>query len=122
MNKYKRNINEPLSKSFKYAFTGLVNAFIKERNMRIHFLIMILVISFGFILNISNYEWYVCLILFGLVISSELINTAIENTVDMVTQQYNEKVKYIKDISAGAVLINAIIAAIIGLIIFIPKF
>jgi diacylglycerol kinase len=111
-----------LSKSFKNAFIGLINAFIKERNMKIHFLIMVLVISFGFIFNISKYEWYVCLILFGLVISTELINTAIENIVDMITKEYSEKAKYIKDISAGAVLINAIIAAIIGLIIFIPKF
>ena len=108
-------------KSFKYAFEGIFTALKKERNMKIHFSIMILVIIFGIILKISKAEWITCIILFGLVISLELVNTAIENSVDLITQEKNTKSKIAKDVAAGAVLISAITAAIIGLMIFIPK-
>lgn len=82
---------------------------------------MLMVIIAGVILRINTTEWSIVLILFGLVISLELINTAIENVVDLVTEEYNEKAKNAKDIAAGAVLFSAIIAAIIGFIIFLPK-
>lgn len=82
---------------------------------------MFIVIIAGFIFKISVMEWIVCLILFALVISLELINTAIETTVDIAMPEINEKAKYAKDIAAGAVLFSAIIAAIVGLIIFLPK-
>ena len=108
-------------KSFKYAFEGIFTALKTERNMKIHFSIMILVIIFGIILKISKEEWITCIILFGLVISLELVNTAIENAVDLITQEKNPKAKIAKDVAAGAVLISAITAAIIGLMIFIPK-
>ena len=80
-----------------------------------------MVIIAGVILKINTTEWSIVLILCGLVISLELINTAIENAVDLVTEEYNEKAKNAKDIAAGAVLFSAIIAAIIGFIIFLPK-
>ena len=80
-----------------------------------------MVIVAGVTLKINTTEWSVVLILCGLVISLELINTAIENAVDLVTKEYNEKAKNAKDIAAGAVLFSAIIAAIIGFIIFLPK-
>ena len=82
---------------------------------------MLMVIIAGVILRINTTEWSIVLILFGLVISLELINTAIENAVDLVTEEYNEKAKNAKDIAAGAVLFSAIIAAIIGFIILLPK-
>ena len=82
---------------------------------------MIFVIIAGFLLKISIAEWIVCLILFAMVISLELINTAIEITVDIAMPKINEKAKFAKDISAGAVLFSAIISAIIGIIIFLPK-
>lgn len=82
---------------------------------------MLMVIVAGVTLKINTTEWSVVLILCGLVISLELINTAIENAVDLVTEEYNEKAKNAKDIAAGAVLFSAIIAAIIGFIIFLPK-
>ena len=109
-------------KSFGYAFNGLFTSIKKERNIKIHICIMILVIIFGLILKISKTEWFICIILFGLVISMELINSAIEKTVDLITKEKNEQAKIIKDTSAGAVLVTAIVAAIIGLMIFIPKF
>ncbi len=111
-----------IANSFKYAIQGLISSFKSERNMKIHVLIMILVIMFGILLQISIFEWIICILLFGIVIGSELINTAIETVVDMVMPNKNEKAKLAKDVSAGAVLVFAISAAIIGMIIFIPKF
>lgn len=110
-----------LINSFKYAFNGVAEAWKKEQNIKIHILIMIFVIIAGFLLKISIAEWIVCLILFAMVISLELINTAIEITVDIAMPKINEKAKFAKDISAGAVLFSAIISAIIGIIIFLPK-
>ena len=82
---------------------------------------MVLVIISGFIFKISITEWTICIVLFGLVITAELINTAIETTVDIVMPEKNEKAKLAKDIVAGAVLVSAIASAIIGIIIFLPK-
>ena len=110
-----------LLKSFKYAFDGIYTGIKEEQNMKIHITIMILVIIFGIMLKISKEEWIICIILFGLVISMELINTAIENTVDLITKEKNEQAKIAKDVAAGAVLVSAIASAIIGLIIFVPK-
>ena len=107
--------------SFKYAFQGVFSAIKTERNLKIHITIMILVIIFGIMLKISKAELIICIILFGLIISMELINTAIENTVDLVTKEKNEQAKIAKDVAAGAVLVSAIASAIIGLIIFVPK-
>lgn len=110
-----------LLKSFKYAFEGIITGIKEEKNMKIHITIMILVIIFGIILKIDKIEWIICTILFGFVISLELVNTAIENTVDLVTLEKMPKAKIAKDVAAGAVLIAAITSAIIGLIIFVPK-
>lgn len=110
-----------LINSFKYAFEGIISALKTEKNMKIHVLIMMLVIIFGIILKISKIEWIICIVLFGLVISLELINTAIENVVDLITQEINPKAKIAKDVAAGAVLVSAITSAIIGLMIFVPK-
>ena len=82
---------------------------------------MVLVIISGFIFKISITEWIICIVLFGLVITAELINTAIETTVDIVMPEKNEKAKLAKDIAAGAVLVSAITSAIIGIIIFLPR-
>ena len=107
--------------SFKYAFEGIAAAIKKERNLKIHIGVMFLVIIFGIILKISILEWFVCLLLFGGVISLEMVNTAIETTVDLITMEKNPKAKFAKDVSAGAVLVMAIVSIIIGLIIFMPK-
>lgn len=116
-----RRKRKKLRNSFKYAFQGIEEAWKTEQNLKIHFMIMALVIIAGFIFKISLIEWMVCLLLFAIVISLELINTAIETTVDIAMPEINEKAKYAKDIAAGAVLFSAIISVIIGLIIFVPK-
>ena len=107
--------------SFKYAIQGVLSSFKTERNMKIHFFIMLLVIIAGIVFKINKYEWIICILCFAIVISGELLNTAIETIVDMVMPYKNEKAKLAKDISAGAVLVLAIGSAISGLIIFIPK-
>lgn len=108
--------------SFKYAFEGIITTIKEERNMFIHFLIAIIVVITGIYVRLSLNEWFICLLLFALVFSLELINTAIENTVDLVATKKNKKAKIAKDAAAGAVLIAAIFASIIGIIIFLPKF
>lgn len=113
--------NKKLINSFKFAFKGIGSCIRSERNMKIHFTMMILVVLLGIILNISMWEWIICFILFGLVISLEMVNTAIETVVDLVSPTFNEQAGRAKDIAAGAVLVNAIVAFIIGLIIFLPK-
>ena len=114
--KHKKLIN-----SFKYAFAGLISSLKTEQNMRIHILAVILVIIAGFVLKISLIEWCICITLCGMVIFAELINTAIETTVDIAMPEINEKAKLAKDISAAAVLVLAISSAIVGCIIFVPK-
>ena len=108
--------------SFKYASEGIISTIKEERYMFIHFLIAIIVVITGVYVRLSLNEWLICLLLFALVFSLELINTAIENTVDLVTTKKNKKAKLAKDAAAGAVLIAAIFASIIGIIIFLPKF
>lgn len=116
MKKTKKLIN-----SFKYAISGIITSFKTERNMKIHILVMILVIIAGIIFKLSLLDWIILVIMFGLVISAELFNTAIETTIDMITKEKNEKAKIAKDVAAGAVLVLAIVSVIVGLIIFIPK-
>ena len=107
--------------SFKYAIQGILTSFKTERNMKIHISIMILVIIAGILFEINKYEWIICVICFAIVIGGELFNTAIETVVDMVMPYKDEKAKLAKDVSAGAVLVLAMGAAIVGFIIFMPK-
>ena len=113
--------NKKLINSFKYAFKGLGSAVKSERNMKIHFTMMMLVIIAGIFFNIAIWEWITCFILFGLVIGMECVNTAIEIIVDMVSPKYNEAAGRAKDIAAGGVLACAIGAAVAGVFIFLPK-
>jgi len=107
--------------SFKYAFTGIKTTYKKEQNIKVHTIMAILVIVFGFILKISYYEWLICLFLIGSVIALEVVNTAVEITVNLASPEIHPLAKDAKDVSSGAVLVMAITSAIIGLIIFIPK-
>ncbi len=112
---------EPLIRSFGYAFEGIINTVKGERNMKIHCGFMLAVVVCGFIFRLTYTEWLICLALFGLVTSLELVNTAVEAVVDLVTEERKPLAKKAKDAAAGAVLVSAIFAAIIGLIIFVPK-
>lgn len=119
--KLKKRGVKRLFRSFKYATEGIVYAFKYEQNIVVHTLIAILVIVLGIMLKISHFEWLVCFILFGLVISTELINTSIEAMVDLICPRKDPLAKIAKDTASGAVLVFALVAVIAGLIIFIPK-
>ena len=108
-------------KSFQYAFNGLKVLIKEEPNARIHLLLTIIVISAGIFFNISVNEWIVVSFAIALVISMELLNSAIENISDLVSPEKNAFIKKAKDQGAAAVLISAIGAFIIGIIIFLPK-
>ena len=110
-----------LIKSFYYAFQGIKVNILTERNLAIHFLVMLLVIVCGFVFKISVTEWLICILLFGFVITLELMNTAIETAIDICMPEINPKAKLAKDTSAGAVLVVTIVAVVIGIIIFGPK-
>ncbi len=112
---------QPLDKSFGYAFEGVWNTVKSERNMQIHLGFTVCVIIAGFIFGITKTEWLICLVLFGQVMSLELVNTALEACVDVATDEWKPLAKKAKDAAAGAVLVSAIIAAVIGLWIFIPR-
>lgn len=116
-----KNKKPPLSKSFGYAFEGIWAVLRKERNMKIHCCAMILVIMAGTILGLPAWKWCVCFSLFGLVMALEMVNTAIEAVVDLVTEEKRPLAKLAKDAAAGAVLVAAIMAAIVGLILFLPE-
>ena len=111
----------PLYQSFGSAFEGLFFCIAKERNMKIHCAAAILVTLAGTLFQISVTEWCICLLLFGLILALELVNTAVEAVVDLVTEERKPLAKIAKDAAAGGVLIAAIMAALIGGIIFIPK-
>lgn len=118
--KFRKDVQSPLWKSFYYAFNGIVEALKEERNLCIHFGFMILVILMGLEFNITKAEWMTCVILFALVISLELVNTAIEATIDICSPEINSKAKLAKDTAAGAVLVAAIASIIEGIVIFYP--
>ncbi|MGS2775995.1 diacylglycerol kinase family protein [Robertmurraya sp. GLU-23] len=107
--------------SFRHALSGFSKAVKEERNMKIHLFFTILVVLLGFFLEVSKVEWLFLLILIGGVISLELINSSIENLVDLVTAEYHPLAKKAKDMAAAAVFIYSIVSIIIGLIIFIPR-
>ena len=111
----------PLYKSFGYAFEGIFAGIRKERNMKIHCAAAVLVVIAGAVLGISTTEWCICFLLFGLIMSLELVNTAVEAVVYLVTEEKKPLAKLAKDTAAGAVLIAAIMAAVTGVIIFLPK-
>lgn len=107
-------------KSFVYAFQGIGSFLKKEHNAWIHCTAIVLVTMAGFHYKITSTEWCLVLICFGLVLASEAFNTAIERLVNLVSPDFHPIAGDVKDVAAGAVLICAIVAAIIGSIIFVP--
>ena len=116
----KKDKKNPLAASFGYAFEGIWTGICKERNMKIHCLAIIAVTCAGTLFHITPAEWCICVLLFGLVSSLELVNTAVEAVVDLATEEKKPLAKIAKDTAAGAVLFSAIISVIIGLVIFLP--
>ena len=108
-------------KSFSFAFQGLKDCIINEKNFRIQYVITLLVICLGIFFSLNAIEWMILLICFALVLSFEIINSAIEKLCDMVCPSIHPVIKKVKDMCAAAVLVSAIISFIVGCIIFMPK-
>lgn len=110
------------SKSFSYAFRGIITLIKEQQNAWIHLSITVLVIVAGIVLNIPAQQWIAVIVAIVMVWLAEALNTAIEIVCDLVSPDYHPLVKKAKDIAAGAVLVAAMGAAIIGVIIFLPYF
>ena len=103
--------------SLSFALKGL-HIFLEEKHIKVHIIFAVLVIVAGFFFQISTTEWLMCLFLIGLVIGFEIINTAIENLVNLVSPDYHPLAGKVKDLAAGAVLLAACIAVVGGILIF----
>ena len=108
-------------RSFKYALIGIATVFKEEFNARVHLLAALVAVVLGLALKLAWFEWIIIIMVMGGVFAMELINTSIEALADLYSKEYNPNIKKIKDLAAGAVLVSAITALIIGLIIFLPK-
>lgn len=108
-------------KSFVYAINGIKTLVKEEHNSWIHLIAAGIVIIAAIYFKLNTYEWVAIIISIGVVFTTELVNTAIENIANFLTTENNSKIKIIKDLSAAAVLISALMSLIIGAIIFLPK-
>ena len=112
--------NHSILQSFKFAMTGVKIAIKENRNMKIHFVIAIFVVIFALFLQMSRLEIAIICIIIILVFSAEMINTAIEEVINLVTKEYREEARIAKDVSAGMVFIVAAGSIAVGLLIFLP--
>ncbi len=110
-----------VTKKFGHAFVGLRVAFTTDNSFKAHLIFLGLVAVLGVVFRLSLPEWALIVFAIGLVIVSELFNTAIEYLVRMFTQEYHELAEKLLDISAGAVLLAAVTALIIAGLVFVPK-
>lgn len=109
-----------LNRSFGYAFRGIYYALKYNQNLRIHFVIAIVVIVSSVIFQVNAFEMGILGVMILLVLSAEMVNTAIEQMVDCVVQQQTKEAEIAKDVSAGMVLLTAIGSVIVGVLIFAP--
>jgi undecaprenol kinase len=110
-----------LAKSFRFAFQGIHHAFQNEKNFRFHMTAALLVAGCGIFFQLNKIEWlFIIICIFGM-FALELINSALERAIDLVTEEYRVLAKQAKDMAAGAVLIYAMMTVLIGLMIFLPK-
>ncbi|TDA64904.1 MAG: diacylglycerol kinase family protein [Chloroflexi bacterium] len=115
-----RNFTRGRLFSFKYAFSGLRYVIISQRNAWIHAAVTLLVVILAAMLSLTLQDWGLLLLAIGLVWTAEIFNTALEALVDLVSPQPHPLAKIVKDTSAAAVLVSAIISVIIGLLILLP--
>ncbi|HEY4060411.1 MAG TPA: diacylglycerol kinase family protein [Puia sp.] len=109
-------------KSFAYAFAGIRQFIRREHNARIHLAFTIAVVIAARVLSVSRLEVVALAVVIGLVWITEMLNTCVERLADLITREEHPEIKFIKDLAAGAVLVAAVLAVVVGLFIFIPKF
>ncbi|MEJ8766267.1 MULTISPECIES: diacylglycerol kinase family protein [unclassified Oceanobacillus] len=106
---------------FHHAFAGIRAVFKSEWNFRFHVSTMVLVLAAGLLFELSQLEWALIIIVIGLVLLTELLNTAIEKLIDYLRPEIHPDARFIKDAAAGAVFVSSIVAVLVGVIIFLPK-
>lgn len=106
--------------SFRYSYEGLAYAYLNEQSMFLHFVVTTLVIVMGLFFQIKPIEWVLCLFMVGIVMGTELLNTAIEAVVDLVSPEKHYLAKIAKDTASAAVFVYSMVAAVTGTLIFIP--
>ncbi|MGY3714376.1 diacylglycerol kinase family protein [Sutcliffiella cohnii] len=116
----KKSFRGSLSKSFFFALEGFMYVLKNERNIKIHIIIAIFMILLSLYLNISKIEWVVLFLIIGGMVVIEIINTAIENVVDLVTEEFHPLAKIAKDVAASAALVFAAVAVVVGIILYLP--
>ena len=109
-----------LTQSFHYAGRGVKHALATQRNIRIHIVMALLVIGTGIYIKLSSYELAALIITICFVLVCEMINTAIEEAINLITTTHRVEAKIAKDVAAGAVLFSAFSAIIVGCLIFLP--
>lgn len=114
--------NRNLIQSFNNAVSGIIYSIRKERNMKLHIMAAVLVLLFSFIYGITRFDFLIICLTIALVLICELFNTAVEMIMDIVMDIYHPKVKIIKDIAAGAVLISAIVSLMVAYFVFFQRF
>ena len=107
--------------SVGHALDGVNYTAERERNFRIEIFVAIMVTIASFVFKVSLMEWCVLVLVMGMILSLEMVNTAMERCVDLVTKDYKELAKAAKDVSAGAVFMMSMFSVVIGIIIFLPK-
>ncbi|MBI2034852.1 MAG: diacylglycerol kinase family protein [Candidatus Levybacteria bacterium] len=109
-----------LKKSFGFAFEGLRFAWKKDQNLRVHTIVAIVVIVASIILKVSTVEKSILGVMIILVISAEMVNSAIEQMVDLITKEHRMEAKLAKDVASGMVFVTAVGSVIVGMLIFFP--
>ena len=117
----KDNKEKKVIDSFNNSINGIIKTIKSEGHMRFHILISIFVIILSLIFDVNKYELFVIIITISLVFICEIFNTAIEKTVDLITTEYSETARFIKDAGAGAVMVSTILSFFVGYIIFFDK-
>lgn len=112
--------HKTLISSFGYAWQGIKYALTHDQNFKIHLAAAVLVIALTIYFDVSPFEMGILGVMIVLVVTTEMINTAIENMVDLITKEYHEEAKIAKDVSSGMVLIASVGALIVGFLIFAP--
>jgi len=107
--------------SIKYALCGIKYVFESQRNIRVQLIIMIITYITGYFFNISSTEWLILILISSMVLTLEIINTALEEVVNLVTEEYRKTAKHAKETAGGSILTASFFAIVVGLIIFIPK-
>lgn len=108
-------------RSFRYALEGIAAFFQSEHNAWLHFMATVAVITLATLVGVTKTEMLALVFAIGFVWVAEMFNTCIEKVMDFVSDQRHKDIKFIKDLAAGAVLVAAITALVVGLVVFIPK-